>query len=251
MSLVLLPGLDGTARLFSGFVAQLGREAAVIPCALPERQSQSFDELTHWAVAQLPPGRIVLLGESYSSAIAVRVAAAVPDRVAALILTAPFDHPPVPSLAAPFLRLFAPFAVSFAPPTAAIRKMLTGPDASPELVADVEEAIGLPSAWALAARVRELSRSHIPDATIEGLRAPTLILAGKHDQMVQPAHFARLAKKAKVVEIDGPHLLLQVRPKLCAQAILTFLDEIGQRPALRHLESGRTLIRGAPVTRMG
>lgn len=251
MSLVLLPGLDGTARLFNGFVRQLGREAAVIPCGLPERQAQTFDELTHWAVNQLPPGRSVILGESFSAAVAVRVAAAVPDRVAALILTAPFDQPPVPALAAPFLRLLAPFAVSFSPPAGAIRALLTGPDASAELVAEVEDAIDVPSAWALAARLRELTRARIPDATIEGVRAPTLILAGTRDQLVRPAHFARLATKAKVVQIDGPHLLLQVRPRPCAEAILRFLDEVGQRPALRHLESGRTLIRGAPVTRMG
>lgn len=252
MALVLLPGLDGTARLFGSLVQAMPRDAQIIPTALPDGGAQTYAALTAWAVTQLPPGRTVLVGESFSGPLAVRIAAAVPDRIAVLILVATFDTPPMRGALASVLRAAAPFAVNYAPPTSFIRRRLVGEDASPELVGAVEEAIHEPSAFALSGRLREVLRAAIPLATLQAVRAPTLHLVATRDGLVPASARARFAKGVptyREVSVDGPHLLLQARPKECAKAIVAYVDELGEHPTLRPIDGGRTLIRAASVSR--
>ena len=84
-TLVLLPGMDGTGRLFQPFVEALGSEVHVQTIAYPPSESLTCAELAAFATSALPrAGPLVILGESFSGPIAVEVAARCGRRVRGL-----------------------------------------------------------------------------------------------------------------------------------------------------------------------
>jgi pimeloyl-ACP methyl ester carboxylesterase len=106
--LVLLPGLDGTGKLFVEFLnaLDLGESANIVP--YPANIPLGYDELEPLVRAALPTrGRYVLLGESFSGPLAIRIAARPPPAIIGLILCATFSSNPYPHLA--WARRVAPF----------------------------------------------------------------------------------------------------------------------------------------------
>ena len=98
-TLVLLPGLDGTGKLFSEFVKSLGSSVDSRIVAYPKDLALGYDELETLVLAALPRDRrFILLGESFSGPIAIRIAARSPAGLVALILCGTFAKNPFPWL---------------------------------------------------------------------------------------------------------------------------------------------------------
>jgi pimeloyl-ACP methyl ester carboxylesterase len=60
-------------------------------------------------------------------------------------------------------------------------------------------------------------------------RLPILYLLGKQDRLVRRRsvdEMLRIQPNIRVVEIDGPHLLLQREPAKCFEAINRFLEAV-------------------------
>src|SRR5262245_45200473 len=106
-TLVLLPGMDGTGALFSGFRAALDRRVETIVVSYPPNRDIGYAGLEALACSQLPHDRpFVLLGESFSGPIAISIAAARPPGLCGLILVCSSARNPRPLLAPlrPLLR---------------------------------------------------------------------------------------------------------------------------------------------------
>src|SRR5579859_1384445 len=98
--LLLLPGLDGTGKLFAAFLRALGPgvESRVVEYSPDE--PLGYEELELRVRAALPRDRpFVLLGESFSGPIAMRIAAYPPPELAGVILCGTFARNPYPLLA--------------------------------------------------------------------------------------------------------------------------------------------------------
>jgi pimeloyl-[acyl-carrier protein] methyl ester esterase len=64
--IVLLPGLDGTGKLFKRFIAAAPPDVSVTAIALPP-QALDYAELADYAARSLPDGEgLVLVAESFS-----------------------------------------------------------------------------------------------------------------------------------------------------------------------------------------
>src|SRR5882724_3945896 len=75
-TLVLLPGLDGTGKLFADFIKVLGSRVSTMVVAYPSDHPLGYDELEELVRSALPQNRsFVVLGESFSGPIAIRIAA--------------------------------------------------------------------------------------------------------------------------------------------------------------------------------
>ena len=100
------------------------------------------------------------------------------------------------------------------------------------LQADFETVFaGLP-ADVIAARLTQISRVDVV-ADLERIEAPILALHGRHDRMVSSARLrANLGNRpnARVVLLDGPHMLLQVNPLAAAREIEQFWKQLQSRP---------------------
>ncbi len=108
ITVVIVPGMDGTGIELTDFVAALAPELEAIVVTYPN--DRPMDYAGHEAVARtsLPIDRpFVLLGESYSGPIAISIAASAPPGLIGLVLCCSFARNPRPALS--WLRRLVPF----------------------------------------------------------------------------------------------------------------------------------------------
>jgi pimeloyl-[acyl-carrier protein] methyl ester esterase len=106
-NLVILPGLDGTGARFADFISAIAPavDARVIP--FPTDEPLGYAQLETLVRRALPSDRrFVLLAESFSGPLAIRIGADPPRGLAGVILCGTFAKNPYP-----WLRLMRPLAV--------------------------------------------------------------------------------------------------------------------------------------------
>ncbi|HYH09857.1 MAG TPA: alpha/beta fold hydrolase [Thermoanaerobaculia bacterium] len=206
-TIVLLPGMDGTGELFRAFLACA--PATLQPLVVPLPHAGSYEELL--ARIGLPDDEeLVLLGESFSGPLALRLAEREGGRVSAVILCNSFVRAPYPGV----LRWLPwPLAFLWKPHAAFIRWLFLGRDAPDAAVKEVQRAIARTPRRVLAARVRAiLTLDAVP------VPVPVLYLRGTEDRLIH-----EVPPGVTVREIRGPHLLLQTAPGEAWRAIEDFL----------------------------
>ena len=218
--LVVLPGLDGTATMHAEFVEAVRPSFETVRViAYPLEQVQSYGELEALVRDSLPEGKFVLLGESFSGPIAISIAAAQPRGLAGLVLSTSFARTPVPLLSS-FAALVRVAPIRALPQTL-LSAILLGPWRTPELMASLRHALESVATEVLRARVAAAMRVDVSSRLAE-INVPVLYLRATNDRLMPSAasrEIASMAKDVAVVDIRGPHLLLQTAPQACAQAV--------------------------------
>ena len=226
-TLVLLPGLDGTGKLFSEFVKSLASGVDSRIVAYPKDRALGYDELETLVLAALPHDRrFILLGESFSGPIAIRIAARPPAGLLGVILCGTFAKNPFP-----WLRWARPLAAYL--PLKSLPRWLRAPlmwgSASPHRApAQTERAMTGVSAVVIRRRIAALLTVD-ESAALGRIRVPTLLLRAVRDRVIPRAATQWILKTlpaAQLAEIDGPHLLLQARPAECAAVVLQFMTVV-------------------------
>ena len=224
--LVLLPGMDGTGRMFGPFLAALPEVDAQV-VRYPEALV-SYAACTHFARTQLPKDRpYLLLGESFSGPVALALAAERPEGLQALILCGTFAKNPRPGLAwtAALLRMLPARRL----PRWLLRRLLMGPWATGPLLALAQTLQAeLPPATLKARLLSVLAVDQTP--LLGRIQVPTLALEADADRLVPPAatHWLRAhLPNLDLHRLHGPHWLLQTRPEAAAGALRGFLERTG------------------------
>ena len=120
MKIVLLPGLDGTGRLFEAFVSCLSQDLQSIVCVYSEDASMGYGELLQFALDCCPEDEpYLLLGESFSGPVAIEIGASRPALLSGVILVNAFVACPRPHVAK-LIRLI-PDRVLTCPPKVLLR----------------------------------------------------------------------------------------------------------------------------------
>ncbi|WP_290603463.1 alpha/beta hydrolase [Janthinobacterium sp.] len=222
--LVLLPGMDGTGRLFQRFDAVLGAQADMDSLAIAYPATPlAYPALEAFVRERLPRERpFIVLAESFSGPLGAALRADPPPGMRALILCCSFVRNPRPLLA-PLRHLLelVPFG---AMPRFALRQALLAPFSTPDLEADLAGALAHVPPGVLRQRLRAVITADATPALARG-SLPVLYLRARHDRLVPPAtalQILRLAPGAQLVDIDAPHMLLQAAPAAAADAIAAF-----------------------------
>jgi len=231
--LIVLPGLDGTGKRLLDFTSRLPSALGTTIIRYPTDEPLGYGELDLRVAACLPRDRpFVLLAESFSGPILVRIAARAPPGLRAVVLCASFAASPHP-----WLRWVRPLAVR-APlksMPAWLRRRVLWNKADPRRLAPARErAIAAVAPAVLRTRIGAVigvdDRHLLP-----AIHVPALILRARADRIVPAAATRQLAAalpRAQVVEIDGPHLILQTRAAESAAAVGAFLRDL-ERDARR------------------
>lgn len=224
-TLVLLPGMDGTGKLFQPFVRELPADWRVSVVSYPADARLGYDALASMARAALPPdGPLVLLGESFSGPVAIQLASDLGQRVQALILCSSFARNPRPGLS--WLGVLTGGLPSPAAMPAAISsRVMLGTQAPAESRLLLAQALSELPAAVLRARLKAVMDVNVMPLLVQ-LRCPVLYLQARQDLLV-PSHAAAAIRRAlpalQVVSLDGPHGLLQAAAKAAAAAVQAFL----------------------------
>jgi pimeloyl-[acyl-carrier protein] methyl ester esterase len=226
-TLVLLPGLDGTGRLFAPFFSSLRPEFETVVVRYPTDSRIGYSELSSFVRSQLPYGRpFVLLAESFSGPIAISLAVANPKGLVGLILCATFAQNPQPRLrrVIPLCGLF-PFNLI---PSSVLSYFLLGRFATKELRELLKQTIRSLDRVVIRNRLRAIVEVDVADQ-LELIRVPTLCLMATDDRMVPSLAmrlFERRIPQCEVVPVEGPHLLLQSAPVASMTVVRRFLDSL-------------------------
>jgi len=227
ITLVLLPGLDGTGDLFANLKQELPQTLKVITAAYPSPQFLSYSELLPWLSGVVPEDSpYVLLGESFGSPLAVKFAATHARNLAGIILACGFVSNPVRSWG-PLPKLLAhPLLCRIPPPDFILGYFLYGRGAPESLKLAVRQARISAGAELLAKRSREVISC---DATRElrQVNVPLLFLQATEDRLVDKGcleEIKRIHPETIVISFPAPHLLFQREPREAARAITRFLD---------------------------
>lgn len=211
--------MDATGSLWGPLLDALGDprgDRGVRALSYPDDVTSYGEVLEHLGT---PERGTVVVAESFSGPAAIRLALAHPDRVRALVLVATFAHG---SRALLWLGPLIEASLSIRPPALAIRALMVGTDAPPELVERVRGAIARVPPATLFARVRAAAAADVRPE-LAALRMPIVWVRARHDRLV-PARATREAQRARpgldVRVVDGPHLLAQARPRAIAEPIL-------------------------------
>ena len=222
VTMVMLPGLHGSTRLFESALAVDWGGMRTCALALADQGPQDYEALATGLSATLPAGELVLLAESFSTPLAMRLAAGERARVKALVLVSGFCASPQPG-GLGWLPLQP--ILSLSPPAFLLKQFLTGEDATPELLAALTDATGRAPAATLAERVRVvLALREVDCPGLAGL--PVLLLQARQDRVIPwdaQSQLERHFPQSTCHWIDGPHLLLQTRSEECRDALLGFL----------------------------
>ena len=227
---LMLPGLDGTGRLFGPILGQLsgGLEPTVVQ--FPADRALGYDELVSYADAFVPRGRpFALLGESFSGPLVLRMAARQPPGLVAVILVASFHRHPISRPLSCLLRPFVSVIFSRPPPALIVRHFLAGYDAPSPLVAEIRDATSMVQGGVLAARVRA-SLSIDTTEALAACRVPILYIGGSEDRLLRRGVLSDLRAIQPATEahvLPAPHLVLQRQPNAAAALISEFMARVG------------------------
>ena len=231
LTLVLLPGMDGTGKLFAGLAAALGAGVDTLVIAYPPTTALDYPALVQWVRARLPADRdFVLLAESFSGPLAIAIGAAPPPRLRAVVLCCTFARSPAPRLAQ-LARLFAP-AASTRPACLLAAPMLLGRFASLALCGQLWQALRGVSVAVLRARLGAVATVDAT-AALASVTLPLLVIQAMQDRVVMAGATQLLMQTcpgATLLQVDGPHLLLQARPRHMAAALAPWLRAGGDPP---------------------
>lgn len=209
-SLLLLPGMDGTGLLFRALQQALPLDVRATVVEYPRDETLGYDELLERI--PIPSEPFVIVAESFSGPLAVRLAARELPNLRGLVLAATFVRSPraIPRWA------LSPLLFSVPPPDAVLRWALMG-NADVSLL---REAIRSVKPGVLAHRLREIAKVDVSDE-LRRCRVPMLEISASRDRLI-PRALSSEFPHIEHVELDAPHLVLQRCAREAAQHIVEF-----------------------------
>lgn len=216
----MMPGLDGTGKLFAPIIPYLQPHFDVTVVSYPDLDS--FDEYVDCVLNQLPEASgFSLVAESISGPVALAVMARRPGLIGPSVLSATFARSPLAALMrmAKYVpeQIFSIGALSeFCLDVCAVDD--EDHSQTQPLPLNVMEQI---DGSLLNHRISVLSRIDV-SALLPGIDVPILYLRAERDRIVSENDARMLQQHLPNItrtDIDAPHLVLQTQPQQCAQLI--------------------------------
>jgi len=227
-TLVLLPGFDGSGRLFSPIHKELSDSVDTIVLSYPSDKVMTYSDLCHYLKDELPDTPYVLLGESFGGPLAMMLSTYADENLKGIILCVSFVKNPqvlLSRLIRPFLK---PKHLQKETPAWHIRTMLMNGVSDAKLIRNIQAATAELSREVYFYRLREIADVDVTHI-LQKCELPILYLRAKKDRLVYESSMKLVEKFGKNVTVetfDAPHMLLQTQPKLASQSIKKFMSHI-------------------------
>lgn len=228
MRLLLLPGLDGTGKLFDDLIAAIPAGHGASPVSYPEALCE-FDEFVRYAESAIRDGGdTVLVAESFSGPVAVEIMRNPPGNLKAIVLVATFVKTPSPKLLALTKRMPAVLIRAFS--GIALDWFCLSGGEKGKTARRIKQIVQALAPELIKARLKVLlSLPHDLPMVLEKNKLPVLFLKPIRDRLVAEKYFRQIEQhlpSESTVQILGPHFLLQCCPQGCAKAINQFVRRL-------------------------
>lgn len=224
--LVLMPGLDGTGKSFEPLLPFLPADVRLTIIRYPTDQLLSFAETIACARAQIPDGSSpVVIAESFSGPVAVRMIASGRVEAQALVLCATFARSPHPLVWRVVNLLRLPLLIRPDMPRSFFRYIIGDDRRIAELLPLWKKVHADVPARVMASRLALINGLDVR-RELTKLQLPCLYLQATDDRIV-PARclkdFELNVPQLSVRKIKAPHFILQAEPQACLAAVDDFL----------------------------
>jgi len=224
--IVLLPGLDGSGLFFEAFRKLLPSSVTTQVISYPRDECLTYGETVDYIYEQLPRDKdYVLLAESFSGPAAIELADLTPFKLKGLILVSTFCFSPL----SPFKTLLATkflFLLNFSSPPRFINWLLfNGIDL--DLATRVARVVDALPTHTVKQRILSALQVDLRGA-LDDMEIPVLVLRPGEDRLLEASTAFTIKKyyeSATIIEVEGPHFLLQCNPEGCLRAIEPFLKK--------------------------
>ncbi len=224
---IVLPGMHGNALLLKEFQQRAPEHFDVRVHELLDSE-WSYDQLLERMKPLVIDSKpCVLIAESFSGPLIVKLAADLPDVVTHLVLVATFVTPPTPWAAkcVPWPLLFR-----LPMPRSSAEFWMVGRGRSRQFIDHIRDAVGRTPPGTLAKRMRQTMQVNATHE-LSQVRCPVLYIQAKQDRMVPPHCLTAIEEVAsagnvqlQTEQLDGPHLILQTHPSEAWDAIAGFVS---------------------------
>lgn len=225
ITLVLLPGLDGTDVFFRPLLASLPKWIIPMVVQFPTAGANAYPDLLRLVRSALAETTsCYLLGWSFAGPLALMLAAAEPGKFQGVILASTFVRPPRP--------VYARLRWAVVTPTVWMLRfgkrlpVWFSRSSSDRLRRDKTETWTRVKASMVAARVRALLQVDAR-ALLKACPVPVLCLAGLDDGIVPHDNVEEMVcvqPSAQVRMIEGQHFAIYTNPSAAAEAIMEFMN---------------------------
>jgi len=227
ITLVLLPGLDGTGTLFSPLIDALPENISTISVSYQDTSAQSYEDYRDYVITHLPTDTtFFILGESFSGPVALLVGMLSPERCLGIILSCTFASSVTPNFL-PGKSTVTKVPLS-AVPVSAIRIALTNSFKQTNISRSLEMVLKSLDSDVVSKRLQLILDLDIR-SKLSSIDLPVLVLRASQDKLVgirSSQEIVDLLPNAEEDVIRGPHLLLQTEPDICADSIERFIEKV-------------------------
>ncbi|MGH6644146.1 MAG: alpha/beta fold hydrolase, partial [Bradyrhizobium sp.] len=223
----LLPGLDGTGRLYRRLAAELSGDFEVRILDYPADEFDGYEGLSENLALRLPQSDpFLIVAESFAGPLAVLLAASRPPGLEGVVIAASFLRSPVAQ--AGFLsRILRFLPTSIPPPLPILEAVLMGRWKDIEMRRELEESLRLVKPDVLKARLMAALRVDVREE-FHRIAAPVLYLRATRDRLLQKnvvKGFAMKEGHVQRTDIEAPHFLFQAAASQAAEAMRNFLRD--------------------------
>lgn len=227
MKIILLPGLDGTGKLFAPFIAKLPTSLEPIVIQYPKIKEFTLNEYANFVTSQLPEGKFVLLAESFSGLVALQLLPKISSRLTCLFFLNTFADSPIPY----FLRFFSVLPLlGLSPaflPNWSIRAFCLGSQATKVECAWLRDILKEVPSKIISRRLRLISQTKFVEPF--ETQCPVFYIQATKDRLVPKKAskwFIMNIAHLQTLSLDAPHFMLQAKPKESADLITKCLLSI-------------------------
>ncbi len=227
LAVCLLPGLDGTGRLYRSLAAELATDFDVRVFDYPDDVLGSYPELAASIIARLPQEKpFVLVAESFAGPLSVLVASKRPAGLRGLVIAASFLRSPVTKSKA-LAQLLQRFPDNLMPPLAVLEILLMGRWRNLQVRQALHSSLQDVPPRVLKSRLLCAMRVDVR-GQFDRIGVPVLYLRASRDRLLRKGvalDFAMVARPPRQIDIKAPHFLFQAAASEAAQGIRRFIDD--------------------------
>ena len=221
----LLPGLDGTGRLYGRLTTSLSGDFDVRVLDYPVDGFDGYEGLAEILTLRLPRDRpFLIVAESFAGPLAVLLAAAGPSGLVGVVVAASFLHKPI-AQAGLLSRILRFLPTSVTPPLPVLEAVLMGGWQDAEVSRELESSLRLVEPSVLKARLMATLQVDVREE-FQRITVPVLYLRASRDRLLQSGVEKDFAMPGVWrVDIEAPHFVFQAVASEAANAIRNFLRD--------------------------
>lgn len=222
MKILILPGLDGTGTLLSE-VAELLTSKHEVTVVRYAPNLYAYQDLKTKVQTALPADDYIIVAESFSGPLAVIIASEKPAGLQGVVFVATFAKTPIK------VPKFLTYLVDIAPTRSRLLSKLAQPFLmgrwkTPTFTKRFEQVMQGIQASTIAGRLREVLKVNV-SSELAVIDIPTIYLSARNDRLVPSRMASDFNRSAtNIIEVDGPHFLLQANASESTKHILDFAD---------------------------